>query len=213
MMRPFRILIVDDHPMMRIALRLSFEDHPELLVAGEAGSLSDAREKIMDLHPELVLLDLNLPDGSGLELLAYCRDLSPAVRCLVLTSSGDESDIMQAVEDGANGYLLKDSSPELLLQAVHTVLAGKNYLSPKATGILLNQLRQPQEEPDEALALLSPREKEILHYLADGVSSGQMAKTLNITDSTLRTHFQHILKKLGLHNRSQAVIFAIKNKF
>lgn len=212
-MRRFSILVVDDHPMFRMALRLSLEDHPDLLAAGEAGSLSEARERIIETHPDLVLLDLNLPDGSGLELLPFCRELSPPVRCLVLTSSDDTQDISTAVEAGAAGYLLKDSSPDLLLKAVKDVLAGGNYLSARAAGALLNGMRNSKKEsPDPVSALLSPREKEILHYLGEGASNPQIAGALLIAESTLRTHLQHILKKLELNNRSQAVIFAIKNK-
>ncbi len=211
-MTPSSILIVDDHPMMRIALRTSLEDHPDLQVMAEAGSIAEAREKITGLMPDLVLLDLNLPDGNGLELLTFCRQLIPPVRCLVLTSSDEERDIFQAVQAGTFGYLLKDSSPEQLLLAVRSVLAGENYISARATGILLNQLRQPQAEIDEGVSRLSRREKEILHLMAKGTSSSRIAENLQITESTLRTHFQHILKKLGLQSRSQAVIFAVKNR-
>jgi DNA-binding NarL/FixJ family response regulator len=205
------VLIVDDHPMMRTALRIALEDEADLTVVGEAGTVAEGRRQAIALKPDLILLDLYLPDGSGLDLIYFRNEQMPGTRILMMTSSNNEKDIMDAVQAGVDSYLVKDSPPEQLLLALRTVLAGGNFLTPGATGILLKQLRQPQPEstPDEPL--LSVREKEILHHLADGASSAEIAKTLHITESTLRTHLQHILGKLGLQNRGQAVIYAVKN--
>jgi DNA-binding NarL/FixJ family response regulator len=211
-MKPNTILIVDDHPLMRTALRVTLEDQAGLAVVGEAGTLADGRQKAVALNPDLVLLDLYLPDGSGLELIRYRDDVLPATRILVVTSSNNEKDIMAAIEAGADSYVVKDASPEQLLQAVRAVLAGESFLTPGATGILLKKLNQARPGAGGEEALLSAREKEILHYLAGGASSAEIAAALHITESTLRTHFQHILKKLGLQNRSQAVVYAVKNQ-
>ena len=205
------ILIVDDHPMMRTALRITLEDQVDLTVVGEAGTVAEGRQQAIALIPDLILLDLYLPDGSGLDLIHFRNEQLPGTRILVVTSSNNEKDIVDAVHAGADSYVVKDSPPEHLLLALRTVLAGENFLTPGATGILLKQLRQPQTSstPDEPP--LSEREQQILHHLAGGASSAQIAETLHITESTLRTHIQHILGKLGLQNRGQAVIYAVKN--
>jgi DNA-binding NarL/FixJ family response regulator len=205
------VLIVDDHPMMRTALRIALEDEADLTVVGEAGTVAEGRRQVIALKPDLILLDLYLPDGSGLDLIQFRNEQLPGTRILMMTSSNNEKDIMDAVQAGADSYLVKDSPPEQLLLALRTIVAGKNFLTPGATGILLKQLRQPQPESTPGETPLSVREQEILHHLAGGASSAQIAKTLHISGSTLRTHLQHILKKLGLQTRSQAVIYAVKN--
>ena len=169
------ILIVDDHPMMRTALRITLEDQADLTVVGEAGTVAEGRRQAMALKPDLILLDLYLPDGSGLDLIHFRNEQLPGARILMMSSSHNEKDIVDAVQAGADSYLVKDSPPEQLLLALRTVLAGKNFLTPGATGILLKQLRQPQigSTPDEPP--LSEREQQILHHLAGGASSAQIA--------------------------------------
>jgi DNA-binding NarL/FixJ family response regulator len=205
------LLIVDDHPMMRTALRIVLEEEAGLAVAGEAGTLAEGRQKAAALKPDLMLLDLYLPDGNGLEMIHFRDEQMPAMRILVMTSSSNEKDIIAALEAGADSYLVKDAPPEQLLQAVRAVLAGESFLTPGATAILLKQLRRPGPEANKEDALLSGREKEILHHMAGGAASAEIAAALHISESTLRTHIQHILKKLGLQNRSQAVVYAVKN--
>ena len=211
-MKTATLLIVDDHPLMRTALRITLEDAAGLVVLGEAGTLAEGRQKAMALKPDLILLDLYLPDGSGMELIGFRNEQLPATRILVVTSSKNEKDLIAAVEAGADSYVVKDVPPEQLLQAVRAVLAGESFLTPGATGILLKQLRQPQTGSGGEYPILSAREKEILHHLAGGASSAEIAETLHISESTLRSHVQKILKKLGLQNRSQAVVYAVKNK-
>jgi two-component system nitrate/nitrite response regulator NarL len=205
------ILIVDDHPMMRTALRIALEDEADLTVVGEAGTVAEGRRQAIALKPDLILLDLYLPDGSGLDLIHFRNEQLPGTRVLMMSSSNNEKDIMDSVQAGADSYLVKDSPPEQLLLALRTVLAGESFLTPGATGILLKQLRLPQPESKTGEPLLSVREKEILHHLAGGASSAEIANTLHITESTLRTHLQHILGKLDLQNRGQTVIYAVKN--
>ena len=205
------ILIVDDHPMMRTALRIALEDEADLTVVGEAGTVAEGRRQASALKPDLILLDLYLPDGSGLELIHFRNEQMSATRILMMTSSSNEKDIMDAVRAGADSYLVKDSPPEELLLALRTVMAGESFLTPGATGILLKQLRQPPSGSKPEETPLSVREKEILHHLAGGASSTEAAEALRISESTLRTHMQHILKKLALQNRAQAIIYAVKN--
>ena len=210
-MNTTNILIVDDHPMMRTALRIALEDEPDLAVVGEAGTVAEGRNQAIALKPDLILLDLYLPDGSGLDLIHFRNEQLPGTRILMMTSSNNEKDIMDVVQAGADSYLVKDSPPEQLLQALRTVIGGESFLTPGATGILLKQLRQSHSGSKPEETPLSVREKEILHHLAGGASSAEIAEALGITESTLRTHVQHILKKLALQNRAQAVIYALKN--
>ncbi|MCX6055058.1 MAG: response regulator transcription factor [Chloroflexi bacterium] len=210
-MREATILIVDDHPLMRTALRISLEDAPGLKVVGEAGTVAEGRQQMLLLNPDLIMLDLYLPDGSGLDLIHSRNNTLPKTRILVVSSSTNEEDIIAAVEAGADSYVFKDVSQDHLIQAVQRVLAGGSFLSPGATGILIRQLRQAMPKVKNESESLSTREKEILHHLAGGVSSTEIAGKMHITESTLRTHVQHILKKLNLQNRSQAIIYAVKN--
>ena len=210
-MNKTQVLIVDDHPMMRTALRITLEDQPELTVVGEAGNLMDAREKMLSLHPELILLDLYLPDGSGVELIHFRNEKLPEARILVVTSSNNENDIIAAIEAGASSYVVKDAPTEQLLLAVKAVLTGENFLTAGATGILLKHIRYPVPDELETDVSLSEREEQILRQLAKGDANPEIALRLKITESTLRTHLQRILKKLGLKNHNQLVIYAAKN--
>lgn len=207
-----KVLIVDDHPLMRTALQITVEEGVDLNVVGQAGSLREARQLAEELQPDLLMLDLYLPDGNGLEMIHYRNEHLPGMRILVVTSSKAETDLLAALQAGADSYVMKDSSPEQLLRAVRNVLSGENFLSPGATVILLKQMRQPAAEPKKpSKPALSAREEEILHFLASGASNNDIAAALHISESTLRTHLQHIITKLGLQNRTQAVVYAINN--
>jgi DNA-binding NarL/FixJ family response regulator len=207
-----KVLIVDDHPLMRTALQITVEESADLKVVGQAGSLLEARQLAEELQPDLLMLDLYLPDGNGLEMIHFRNEHLPTMRILVVTSSKAETDLMAALQAGADSYIMKDSTPEQLLKAVGNVLSGENFLSPGATVILLKQMRQPTAEAKKSFGpALSAREEEILRYLASGASNSDIAATLHISESTLRTHLQHILTKLGLQNRTQAVVYAINN--
>jgi two-component system, NarL family, nitrate/nitrite response regulator NarL len=205
------ILIVDDHPMMRTALRIALENQADLKVVGEAGSVAQGKLVAIALKPDLILLDLYLPDGNGVELIHFRNENLTETRILVVTSSSNEKDLIAAMEAGAESYLVKDSSTEQLLQGVMAVLGGMSFLTPGATGILLKKLRQPETEPGVDGSNLSEREKQILHHLARGATNTEIAKALFITESTVRTHFQRISKKLNLLNHSQMMLYAINN--
>ena len=168
-MKTKTILIVDDHPMMRTALRITLENEPDLEVTGEAGSVAEGRQLASLLRPDLILADIYLPDGNGVEMIRFRNETLPETRILVVTSSDNESDIMAAIDAGAESYIVKDSSPEQLLQGVRAVLAGRNFLTPGATRILLKNMRQAEGETGvQSPPNLSVREKEILHHLAGG---------------------------------------------
>ena len=205
------ILIVDDHPMMRTALRIALEDQPDLAVVGEAGSVAQGKLRAVALKPDLILLDLYLPDGNGVELIRFRNDMLPETRILVVTSSNNEKDLIAVMDAGAENYIVKDSSPEQLLQGVRAVLGGVSFLTLGATRILLKKLRQPETETRADGSNLSEREKQILQHLAGGATNAEIANALYITESTVRTHFQRISKKLNLLNHSQLMLYAINN--
>ncbi len=210
-MKIYNILIVDDHPMMRTAIRFVIEDQPGLKVAGEAGSIKEGRQAALAFRPDLILLDLYLPDGSGMDMIRFRNEQLPKVKILVLTSSNNEQDITDAVKAGADGYVVKDSPPEQLILAVRSILAGRAFLTPVATNILLKQLRADGVKPQDNDLQLSDRELEIMKILARGATNSVIAEELKIAESTVRSHFQRIQKKLGFTNHNQTLIYAVQN--
>ncbi len=219
-MKKSTILIIEDHPMMRASLRLALDCVEDFLVVAEAGSVREGLEKLEEIRPDLVLLDLYLPDGTGMDVIGVRNECFPEVKILVITNSEREDDLISAVDAGAESYVLKETSTKQLIHAVRTVLDGYKYLSPTGIQVLINRFQdinrqlhyaQPAADEPNSRNCLSLREKEILALLANGASNPDIAEKLSITESTVRTHFQRILKKLGLQNRSQAMVFAVKN--
>ena len=201
--------------MMRTSLRLALETAGDLIVVGEAGSVSEGLEKIARENPDMILLDLYLPDGSGMDIIAERNKLYPEMKVLVVTSSPREEDLLAAIEAGADSYVIKDSTSRDLIASTRAVLAGRKYMTMEGVGVLMDRFRiqnrdnqhNNQMENDNSL---SPREKDILRLLAHGASNTEIAEGLSIAESTVRTHFQRILRKMGMQNRNQAVIFAVK---
>ena len=193
-----RVLIVDDHPVVRAGLRAFLDLQDDFEVVGEAGSLSEARERARETDPDLVLLDLQLPDGSGLTLI---EELAAACRVLVLTSFLDEGKVRQAMRRGASGYLLKHAGPNALLDKVRAALRGEVPLDPEA----VRALAAPALDP---LAELTPREREVLALMAQGLSNKRIAARLSISEKTVKTHAGHVFAKLGVDDRLQAVLVA-----
>ena len=167
----------------------------------------EGRQKAIQLKPDLMLVDIYLPDGSGIEMIQFRNANLPGTLILVVTSSDNEKDIVAAINAGAESYGVKDSSPEQLLQGVRAVLAGRSF-PPGVTGSLLKRPRQTGTETGAPCSNLSPREKQILQQLAGGATNFEIAKALYVTESTIRTHFQRIRKKLGLANHNQLMLYA-----
>jgi len=193
-----RVLIVDDHPVVRAGLRAFLELQDDFEVAAEAGSLAEARERAREADPDLVLLDLQLPDGSGLVLI---DELARTARVLVLTSFLDEAKVRHAMRHGASGYLLKHAGPAALLDKVRGALRGEVPLDPEA----VRALTSPAEDP---LGELTPREREVLGLMAEGLSNKRIASKLSISEKTVKTHAGHVFAKLGVEDRVQAVLVA-----
>ncbi|MEJ2288708.1 MAG: response regulator transcription factor [Deinococcales bacterium] len=193
-----RVLIVDDHPVVRAGLRAFLDLQDDFDVVGEAGSLGEARERARETGHDLVLLDLQLPDGSGLTLI---EELAAACRVLVLTSFLDEAKVRQAMRRGASGYLLKHAGPNALLDKVRAALRGEVPLDPEAVRALASPVMDP-------LAELTPRERQVLALMAQGLSNKRIAARLSISEKTVKTHAGHVFAKLGVDDRLQAVLVA-----
>jgi DNA-binding NarL/FixJ family response regulator len=206
-----RVLIADDDALMRAGLVELLTADPELEVIGQAATGRQAIEQTRRLAPDVVLMDVRMPDLDGIAATRELAQETPAVRVLILTTFEQDNYIFGALRAGASGFLLKRARPEELLAAVHTVAAGEALLSPSVTRRVIDRMAQ-QPTPDLAdqarLDLLTRREREVLERIARGLSNREIATALAVEESTIRTHVKRILMKLGLRDRVQAVIFA-----
>jgi DNA-binding NarL/FixJ family response regulator len=201
-----RILLVDDHPVVRAGLRALLAPHPDFEVVGDAADGDEAVRMVGRLAPDLVLMDLKIGDGiDGVEATRRIVASGAAARVIVLTTYDSDADILRAVEAGAAGYLLKDSDPEELFQAIRTAAAGETALSPPIASRLVRRF----QAPDRAL---SQREIEILELLAGGASNREISRMLYISEATVKTHLAHVYDKLGVDSRTAAVRVAVDRR-
>ena len=201
MNKSIRILLVDDHYMVRIGLASSLGDEPDIKVVGQAESIADTLIQFRQLQPDVTLLDLQLPDGDGSTAIADIRTEYPAARIIVLSVNETEEDIHRAVAAGAAGYLPKSIAPEEMLTAIHSVHQGESYFPPH----IATRMTARQTRPE-----LTAREEEVLHLLVRGRSNKEIASDLNITARTAKLHVGHILQKLDVMDRTQAVTAALQ---
>lgn len=212
---PIRLLVVDDHTLFRRGLVALLAIEGDLVVAGEAGDAGEAMRRARELQPDVILLDNHLPGVTGIAALAGLKEAAPAAKVLMLTVSEDEADLAAALRAGAQGYVLKTIDGDMLAQAIRGTMRGESVVSPEMTGKLVQALRAtaPGEAPvasappDDPLARLSPREREILGHIARGASNKAIARELDIAETTVKIHVQHILRKLGLSSRVQAAVY------
>ena len=206
-----RILLVEDHASFRQAVASMFEREPGFTVTGQAGSLAEARQMLDGI--DLAIIDLGLPDGYGGELIKELREATPQAQALVLSASIDRAEIARAVEAGAAGVLHKSVSIGEVVETVRRLRAGETLLSLEEVVELLRYAgseRDRDEEARQAIEQLTPREKEVLQALADGLDGKEIAERLHISDKTERNHIASILEKLGVHSRLQALVFAVR---
>ena len=211
MTESIRILIVDDHAVVREGLRALIEVNPEMELAGEAADGVEAVQKARSLQPDVILLDLVMPRKGGIEAISEIKEENPNARILVLTSFAEDDKVFPAIKAGALGYLLKDSSARELLQAIRDVYRGEPTMHPTIARKLMRELQRPPELPptEEPLTV---REVEILRLVAQGLSNQEIADVLVISERTVRTHVTNILTKLHLANRTQAALYALREK-
>ena len=199
-----RVLIVDDHPVVRDGLRGMLTGDEELAVVGEAGSGDEAVRAVALLEPDVVLMDLRMPGGDGVDATARIVAAHPRVRVLVLTTYDTESDVLLAVEAGASGYLLKDASVQELRRAVRATASGETVLAPAVAARLLRQTRRA---PVEAL---TARELEVLELVARGATNREVGRALHVSEATVKSHLLHAFTKLGVNDRTAAVTTALE---
>ncbi|MEM7415265.1 MAG: response regulator transcription factor [Gemmatimonadota bacterium] len=209
-MKTIRILLVDDHAMFRAGIRALIEAEPRLEVVGEAASGDEAVDRVRELKPDVVVMDLSMPGSNGLEATRRIRALGVETNILVLTVHAEEEYLVPVVEAGASGYLTKTSADTDLLEAIRMVARGQVYLPPKAATLLLRRYQQAEGDTGPGLDDLSAREQEVLGLTAEGYSSREIGEKLFISPKTVDTYRARIMQKLGLSHRSEVVRFALR---
>jgi len=209
-----RVLIVDDDDLMRAGLRGVLSSDASIEVVGEASDGREAVYRTRLLQPDVVLMDVRMPDLDGISATRELLDAFPEVRVVIVTTFEQDDYIFGALRAGASGFLLKRTRPEELVAAVHTVAAGDSLLSPSVTSRVIERMaRQPAPDATRGARLdeLTPREREVLELVARGMSNGEIAAALVVEESTVKTHLRRVLAKLGARDRVQAVIFAYES--
>ncbi|MCB0112471.1 MAG: response regulator transcription factor [Caldilineaceae bacterium] len=204
-----RILLVDDHKVLRDGLRVLLEDEADLRVVGEAGTGAQALELAQTLAPDVIVLDLGLPDISGIDVIRSLRSRDDAVRIVVLSMYSRREFVMPAIEAGCDGYVPKSSTHTSLLQAIRTVLGGERYLHPTAATALIGALKDDESETAK-FAALSEREQDVLRFTAQGFTSREIGEKLIISSKTVETYRQRAMEKLHLEHRSDLIKFAVR---
>jgi two-component system response regulator NreC len=211
MAKQIRILLVDDHAVLRAGLRALLEAEPGFLVVGEASTGEEGVMKARQLLPDVVLMDLSMPGAGGLAAVKEISGLGREIRTLVLTMHGEEEHLLPVLEAGGSGYVNKRSADEELIEAIKTVASGDVFLYPSGAKLLLRGLKQKAEPGQEdPLEKLTEREREVLGYTVEGFSSSEIGKKLFISPKTVDTYRARIMEKLNLHHRSELVRFALQ---
>lgn len=213
-MEPLRILLADDHLLFRKGLAQLLDSQPDFQVIGEATNGLDAVAQTQSLQPDLVLMDINMPNSDGFEATRTIKARLPDVRIVMLTVSEDADDLKAAIQCGADGYLLKNLSPETLFQQLRGLASGEAPISRAMTGKLFDQLAQKSQvvaQPSTATGKLSRRESQVLALVASGYSNQEIADELGIAHNTVKNHLRNILSKLKVKNRAQAAAYAVSH--
>jgi two-component system, NarL family, response regulator DevR len=207
--RTTRIFLLDDHEVVRRGIHelLNLED--DLEVVGEAGTVHDALVRIAATRPDVAVLDVRLPDGSGIEVCREIRSNYPGTAALMLTSFSDDEALFDAIMAGAAGYVLKDIRGQDLVGAVRAVAAGKSLLDPAATARVMERLRKGSEQ-DQRVAALSDQERRVLDLIGEGMTNRQIAESLHLAEKTVKNYVSSLLAKLGMERRTQAAAFVVK---
>jgi DNA-binding NarL/FixJ family response regulator len=208
--RPIRLLLVDDHGIVREGLRALLDDGSEFEIVGEASNGDEACNLVPSLSPDIVLMDLKMPGMAAADAIRLIRATTPEVKVIALTSYADDGQVREIIAAGAQGYVLKDVTKADFLAALRTVASGQTWLHPQAQRALVEHLRNRQVDP---LALLTQRERSVLDLIARGMSNRQIGDQLHLTEGTVKGYVSTILAKLKLEDRTQAALFAVQRGF
>lgn len=206
-MDKIKIVIIDDHKMIREGLQQLLELDGEISVIGQAGDGYDGLSLIESTNPDVILLDINMPNMNGLEMLTELKKIKPDSRVLILTIHNEMDYLVKAIELGVNGYILKDSECSTLKKAIFTVYEGSTYIQPSLTPLI----REKTEEQKNIFNTLTARELDVLRLLSSGMLNRDIANVLDISEKTVKNHVSNILKKLDVNDRTQAAVMAVKN--
>lgn len=208
-----RVLLIDDHALFRVGLEGLLERR-NIEVTAAVGSGAEGLKLARDLKPDVVLLDMRMPEMQGLDVLRRLRNDVPEVPVVMLTTSDEEQDLIESLRLGARGYLLKDMEPDDLVSTLRDIVEGKTIVTPELTGVLARAVQQGQpassDERTKPFDDLTPREREILCHLSEGQSNKVIARKLGISDGTVKLHVKAILRKLGVHSRVEAAVMAVE---
>ena len=207
MANQIRVLIVDDHEVVREGLRALLRRRPQLAVVGEADSVASAIEEAKRTEPDVVIMDVRLPDGSGVEACREIRAHRPETKVIMLTSYADDEAVFASIMAGATGYLLKQTRTKALVDAIERAMRGESLLDPAVTQRILERVRTGGAKKDDELSLLSEQERKILDLIAEGKTNKEIAQDVYLSDKTVKNYVSSILSKLNLHRRSEAAAF------
>ncbi|MFI7099549.1 response regulator [Streptomyces sp. NPDC050161] len=209
--RPIRVFLLDDHEVVRRGVQDLLDAEPDIEVVGDAGTADHALARGPALRPDIAVLDVRLPDGDGISVCRELRSRMPRLACLMLTSFDDDEALLDAIMAGAAGYVLKEIKGSDLVAAVRTVASGRSMLDPATTSRLMNSLRGEEADADpeaDVLSALSPREREILDLIGEGLTNREIGKRLYLSEKTVKNHISRLLAKLGVERRIQAAVLA-----
>ncbi|MHB0798786.1 response regulator transcription factor [Bacillus thuringiensis] len=209
-----KVLLVDDHTVVLKGLAFFLSTQEDLELVGEANNGKEALVKVGETNPDVILMDLYMPEMDGVEATAHIKKEYPNVKVIVLTSFSDQAHVLPALRAGASGYILKDVEPDQLVEAIRSAYKGNIQLHPDIANALLSQtlpVEEKEEEPSIQVDVLTARENEVLQLLAKGMSNKEIASVLVITEKTVKAHVSSILSKLNLSDRTQAALYAVKN--
>jgi two-component system nitrate/nitrite response regulator NarL len=204
------VLLVDDHPLLRKGVSQLLELEDDIDVVGEAADGMSAVQQALLLDPDLILLDLSMKGMDGIETLVALRNADVSARIVVFTVSDDRSDVVSALKSGADGYLLKDTEPEELVNNIRSACSGKMVLSAQLAEVLAMSLREDDKPQGRTLESLTRREQQILKYIAEGLSNKLIGRKLDITEATVKVHVKHLMKKLGFRSRVEAAVWLVE---
>ncbi|WHY67274.1 response regulator transcription factor [Neobacillus sp. SuZ13] len=207
-----RILIVDDHHVVRRGLVFFLRTQKDLEIIGEAANGREAIEQAQLLKPDIILMDLIMPEMDGIQATKIIKEKLPEIKIMMLTSFSDQDHVIPALEAGASGFQLKDIQPDELVTSIKKIISGENQLHPKATSHLLANLSNKSKQAKNLLEELTKRELDVLKEIAKGKSNKEIAAALFITEKTVKTHVSNLLSKLELADRTQAALYAVKNQ-